>query len=329
MNILFKLIDTDFGLEQTEMKDCGIRNASRGIVMRDDGKIAIQYKINKNEYKLVGGGMEENEDPNIAFKREVLEEAGCEIEIINQLGIIEEYRSLKNLKQISNIFIAKVTKELNKLALTEKEKIEGAKLLWLEPREALQLITDCYDKLITSEVKDVYNTRFAVLRDRKILEYYINEIMNKIMKIKVVTGGILEKNGKFLLVQENQKICKGKWNIPAGRLDGNESVIEGAKREIFEETGCQVEITGLLGIINEILEGINVVVFIFDTKIRNDNVKVDGIEIANAKWFTYEELLNMKDELRADGYFLSTIRNKIDNKIQSLDIINLSKDINE
>ncbi len=30
------------------------------------------------------------------------------------------------------------------------------------------------------------------------------------MNIKVVIGGILGKDGKFLLVQENQKICKGK-----------------------------------------------------------------------------------------------------------------------
>ena len=175
MNILFKLTDKDFGLEPTEMKDCKIRIASRGIVIRDDGKIAIQYKTNKNEYKLVGGGMEENEDPNITFKREVLEEAGCEIEIISQLGIIVEYRSLKNLKQISYIFVSKVIKELHKLALTEKEKKEGAKLLWLEPKEALQLIIDCYDKLIASEFENVYSTRFVVLRDRKILEYYINK----------------------------------------------------------------------------------------------------------------------------------------------------------
>ena len=54
------------------------------------------------------------------------------------------------------------------------------------------------------------------------------------MNIKVVTGGILEKDGKFLLVQENQKICKGKWNVPAGGLDENESLMEGAKREIYE-----------------------------------------------------------------------------------------------
>lgn len=173
MNILFKLTDSDFGLEPKKMINYRTRIAARGIVIRDDGKIAIQNKANKNEYKLVGGGMEENEDPQITFKREVLEETGCEIEITNQLGIIEEYKSLQNLKQISNVFIAKVTKEMHKLNLTEKEKIEGAKLLWLEPREALQKIIDCYDKLIPSEFEDVYSTRFVVLRDRKIIEYYI------------------------------------------------------------------------------------------------------------------------------------------------------------
>ena len=141
------------------------------------------------------------------------------------------------------------------------------------------------------------------------------------MNIKVVTGGILEKDGKFLLVQENQEICKGKWNVPAGGLDEDESLIEGAKREIYEETGCKVEITGLLEIVNEILEGVNIICFFFDTKIITENIKVDGEEISNIKWFTYEEIINMKDELRAEGYFLSTIKNKIDNKIQTTEII--------
>ena len=101
------------------------------------------------------------------------------------------------------------------------------------------------------------------------------------MNIKVVTGGILEKDGKFLLVEENQKKCRGKWNLPAGGLDENESLIEGAKREILEETGCKVEITGILEIVNEILEGVNIVCFFFDTKIIDDNTKIDGEEISN------------------------------------------------
>ena len=141
------------------------------------------------------------------------------------------------------------------------------------------------------------------------------------MNIKVVTGGILEKNGKFLLVEENKKECRGKQNVPAGGLVENESLIEGAKREIYEETGCKVEITGILEIINMILEEINVVCVLFNTKIIEENIKADGEEISNVKWFTYEEITNMKDKIRADGYFLSTLKNKIGNKIQPFDII--------
>ena len=32
----------------------------------------------------------------------------------------------------------------------------------------------------------------------------------------------------------------------------------------------------------------------------------------------------MKDELRADGYFLSTIQKKMENKIQSLDLVKIT-----
>lgn len=39
---------------------------------------------------------------------------------------------------------------------------------------ALELITDCFSKLIKSDYESVYSTKFVVLRDRKILEYYIN-----------------------------------------------------------------------------------------------------------------------------------------------------------
>lgn len=96
MDILFKLTDEDFGIEPQEMNNSRLRMAARGIVIREDGKIAIQNKSKKKEFKLVGGGMENDEDPTLAFKREVLEEAGCEIEIIEQLGITEEYKSLQN-----------------------------------------------------------------------------------------------------------------------------------------------------------------------------------------------------------------------------------------
>ena len=175
MNVICKLTDKNFGINEIEMKEPKIRLASRGIVLDKEGKIALQNKTKKNEFKLIGGGIENNEDPKETFKREVLEEAGCEIEIIEELGITEEYRSQKNFKQTSYIFVSKVINNIHKLGLTEKEVSEGSRLLWVKPKEALELITSCYDKLIPSNYNDIYETRFISLRDRKILEYYLEK----------------------------------------------------------------------------------------------------------------------------------------------------------
>ena len=174
MDVLFKLTDEDIGYEYHELENPELRLAARGIVVRDDGKIAVFNKSNKNEYKLPGGGMEEDENPEEAFKREVLEETGCIIEITHILGTTEEYKAQSNFKQISYIFVGKVIEDTLQLNFTKKEKDEGAKLIWETPEKALELITDCYDKLVDSDYENVYATKFVVLRDRKLLEFYMN-----------------------------------------------------------------------------------------------------------------------------------------------------------
>ena len=115
----------------------------------------------------------EKKKPEEAFKREVLEETGCIVEIVKELGTTEEYKTLDNFKQISYVFVGKVLEDTKQLNTTQKEKDEGAKLLWETPEKALKLITESYDKLIASKYESVYHTKFVVLRDRKILEKYI------------------------------------------------------------------------------------------------------------------------------------------------------------
>lgn len=175
MEIICKIVDSDINENTLEMKEPRLRLAARGIVIREDGRIAVFNKSNKNEYKLPGGGIEGEEKPEIAFKREALEETGCEVEIIKELGITEEYKSLDNFKQISYVFVSKVIKDTKKLNVTDKEKEEGGKLLWETPQRALELITGCYNNLIASKYESVYSTKFIVLRDRKILEKYLEK----------------------------------------------------------------------------------------------------------------------------------------------------------
>lgn len=175
MSMLFKIIDEDIGEVSKSMDNPRLRLGARGIVLREDGKIAIFNKSNKNEYKLPGGGIEENENPEVAFKREVLEETGCKVEIIKELGTTEEYKTLDNFKQISYVFVGKVLEDTKQLNVTQKEKDEGARLVWETPENALKVITESYDKLVASKYESVYHTRFIALRDRKILEYYIKQ----------------------------------------------------------------------------------------------------------------------------------------------------------
>ena len=170
-----KILDEDIGEKSIQMDNPQIRYGARGIVLREDGKIAVFNKSNKNEYKLPGGGIEGNEKSQEAFKREVLEETGCVIEVIKELGIAEEYKTLGNFKQISYVFVGKVLEDTNNLNVTQKEKDEGAKLIWETPSNALKLITDCYDNLISSKYENVYFTKFIVLRDKAILEYYLKK----------------------------------------------------------------------------------------------------------------------------------------------------------
>ena len=61
--------------------------------------------------------------------------------------IIMEYKSLNNFKQISYVFIGKALKDTKQLNVTEKEKDEGAKLLWETPEKVLELITKSYNEL--------------------------------------------------------------------------------------------------------------------------------------------------------------------------------------
>jgi D-glycero-alpha-D-manno-heptose 1-phosphate guanylyltransferase len=56
---------------------------------------------------------------------------------------------------------------------------------------------------------------------------------------------IRDPSNRILLEQRSD--C-GWWGLPGGRLDAGETLAEGAKREAFEETGLQIEITGFLGI---------------------------------------------------------------------------------
>ena len=127
----------------------------------------------------------------------------------------------------------------------------------------------------------------------------------------------------FYQFKKLKERCRGKWNLPAGHLDPNETIFDGAKREVFEECGCKVELSGVLQIGNKVMSNNSWVSVIFSTKLIEENIMYDKKEILYVKWFTYEEIFAMKDKLRAYDWITDTITSFINNRISDLDIVKI------
>ena len=143
--------------------------------------------------------------------------------------------------------------------------------------------------------------------------------------MKVIVGGIIEKDGKYLLVQEAKKKCYEKWNFPAGHLDFNESLEQGAIREIKEETGCDVELNGICYIANRIMEDDLFVMIAFNCKLINEDIKFDKEEILAVKWFEYNEILNNMEEQLRGSYVKTAVMNNKQKLIAPIEIVNILK----
>ncbi len=141
--------------------------------------------------------------------------------------------------------------------------------------------------------------------------------------MNVVVGAIIEKDGKYLLVQEAKKRCYEQWNFPAGRLEANESLEQGATREVKEETGCDVKLNGICYIANRILENDLLVMVVFNAKLINESIKFNKEEILDVKWLTYDEI--NKKMLRG-SYVKKAIANYQNKLIAPIDIVDVLMD---
>jgi 8-oxo-dGTP diphosphatase len=64
---------------------------------------------------------------------------------------------------------------------------------------------------------------------------------------KPCAGALVVRDGRVLLLQRAIEPWSGTWDIPGGFCDAEEHPEQTALRELREETGLEVRITGLLG----------------------------------------------------------------------------------
>ncbi len=87
---------------------------------------------------------------------------------------------------------------------------------------------------------------------------------------KLVAGAIFEAGGGIVLVQRAIEPGYGKWTFPGGFVERGEVAEAAAGREVFEETGVEIEVTGLLGLYS--YEGQIPAIAVFEARITGGSL---------------------------------------------------------
>jgi ADP-ribose pyrophosphatase YjhB (NUDIX family) len=63
-----------------------------------------------------------------------------------------------------------------------------------------------------------------------------------------VAGVVISDDGRWLVVKKRYGGLKGSWSLPAGFVNEGETADEAVIREVYEETGVECTVKGLLGV---------------------------------------------------------------------------------
>ena len=115
--------------------------------------------------------------------------------------------------------------------------------------------------------------------------------MKEIWRPSVTVAAVIERDGRFLYVEEMQE-GRRVLNQPAGHLDPGETLLDACKREVMEETAHRIEPTGLVGIYRWYYQPADVTFlrFCFTGKVlATEKAELDK-EILALHWLTPAEL---------------------------------------
>lgn len=108
-----------------------------------------------------------------------------------------------------------------------------------------------------------------------------------------VAGIITDDHGRALLIQRHDN---HRWEPPGGVLELGETIRDGVRREVREETGLDVEPISLTGIYKNMPRGI--IALVFRCKITGGDL-VTNEEVTAFRWATETDIAELTDEAYA------------------------------
>lgn len=118
-----------------------------------------------------------------------------------------------------------------------------------------------------------------------------------IWKPNVVVASVVERDGRFLVVEERDEEGRLVINQPAGHLDRGETLIAAARRETLEETAWHTEPLAIIGIYTYPRPGTDIVYMrccYHSRALHQEAGRALDQPVERVCWYTREELLERR-----------------------------------
>ena len=139
-------------------------------------------------------------------------------------------------------------------------------------------------------------------------------------KFSIGVGGLLFQGGQALIVQRGLNPGQGRWTLPGGYVEEDETPDEALMREFQEEVGLTVQVTDLLSVRNSIRETDQNAYYVFRVELAGPlEIVIDGYETVRAEFVTPAEFDVLGDvapftkwiiEHQAEGAGLRRVRDE-------------------
>ncbi|HOX40781.1 MAG TPA: NUDIX hydrolase [bacterium] len=122
------------------------------------------------------------------------------------------------------------------------------------------------------------------------------------MKTKIVAHLLIKnQKGQYLILKRSldNDVLPGFWDIPGGSVEDGESVSEGLRREVKEETGLSItddpKIIGFIEFVDKVKDTHFVkLVFSSSVEAEDDSVVVNSSEHSEYRWVAKSEVDNLR-----------------------------------
>lgn len=135
-------------------------------------------------------------------------------------------------------------------------------------------------------------------------------------------GLVVNNEGQWLVVRKTYGGLKGKWSIPAGFVDGNETADNAAIREVKEETGIDCKLENMIGFRTGVLNGEisdNMAIFFLSPTAESQFLVPQLKEVSEVAW---KSPLELKEDPDSSLLILEMAENVIEAGLDEINDIN-------